>query len=240
MLQDFLSAVAVFFKGVGSPVKEGHIIIAYAGIGVAVGLLVAMFFRSWLLFCLAVLVFGFCLYFFRDPLRYNQFAADEIACPADGTVMSIKTEKDPDVLVIRIFLSIFDVHIQRATITGKVGEQVYHQGKFAFANAGDAADNERNFIPITGENGRYAHVEQITGAIARRIVSWVKNGQDVQAGGKVGLIYFGSQVAVYVPAKSVRVIVREGQFVQGGITTLALWADKPAPAAPAAPAAPVQ
>ncbi|MDD4004934.1 MAG: phosphatidylserine decarboxylase [Elusimicrobiaceae bacterium] len=229
MFEDFLSSLAFFFKGISTPVKEGHLIIAYAGVGVVVGLLVAMLLRSWIVFWLGLIAFGFCLYFFRDPMRYAPFAPDEIASPADGHVLSIKTENDPEVLVVRIFLSIMDVHIQRATINGKIGEQAYHHGTFAFANAGQAADNERNFIPITGENGRYAHVEQITGAIARRIVSWVKKDQPVRIGAKLGLIYFGSQVAVYLPARSVRVLVHEGQPVQGGISTIALWTDSPKP-----------
>ena len=78
---------------------------------------------------LFVIIGMFCAYFFRDPNRKVEFAEDEIACPADGTVMSIKTEEDPNSVVIRIFLSIFDIHVQRATVTGKTGDIFYNIGK---------------------------------------------------------------------------------------------------------------
>ena len=138
--------------------------------------------------------------------------------------LSIKTEKDPNILVIRIFLSIFNVHIQRATIDGEVEETLYTKGSFAFANNPDADKNERNLIKI--KNGeKFAHVEQITGAIARRIECWVKKGEKVKAGQKVGVIYFGSQVAVYLPKDKVIVTVKEGQMVQGALSVLGLWKD---------------
>ena len=164
----------------------------------------------------------FVLFFFRDPARNAVFSDNEIACPADGKILSIKTEKDPDVLVIRIFLTVFNVHIQRATINGTVGEVIYTKGSFAFANNPDADKNERNLIQFS--NGeKFAHMEQITGAIARRIEAWVKPGQTVAAGQKAGLIYFGSQVAVYLPKDKVTLTVKEGQSVQGGLTVLGLW-----------------
>ncbi|MFA6583884.1 MAG: phosphatidylserine decarboxylase [Elusimicrobiaceae bacterium] len=222
MLKDFFGTLTFFFAGTASPVKEGHALISISFIITATGLLTAFFFNFRALFWLGILLTAFCFYFFRDPMRDYEFSPDEIVCPADGHVLSIKTEKDPNILVVRIFLSVFDVHIQRATIAGEVGQQVYHKGSFAFANADSAADNERNLIPLAAD-GRFANVEQITGAIARRIVSWVKDGQRVRAGEKIGMIYFGSQVAVYLPAGSVRVLVRPGQKVQGGITVLGLF-----------------
>lgn len=172
----------------------------------------------WLYSAIAVFV----AFFFRDPVRNTVFADDEIACPADGKVLSIKTEGDDNILVVRIFLSVFNVHIQRATITGKVGEVKYTKGAFAFANNPDADKNERNLIQFT-KGEKFAHMEQITGAIARRIEAWVKPGDEVKAGQKVGVIYFGSQVAVYLPKNKVRVMVKEGQSVQGGLTVLGVW-----------------
>ena len=175
------------------------------------------------IFYIYTIIALFVLFFFRNPVRNSSFASNEIACPADGKILSIKTEKDPDVLVIRIFLSIFNVHIQRATIDGTVGKVVYTKGSFFFANNPKAEDkNERNLIQISDGN-KFAHVEQITGAIARRIEAWVKPGEAVKAGQKVGLIYFGSQVAVYLPKDKVTVTVKEGQSVQGGLTVLGLW-----------------
>ena len=176
------------------------------------------------LFFIYFLLGVFVAFFFRDPIRNTIYAKNEIAAPADGKVLSIKTEKDPNVLVIRIFLSIFNVHIQRATIDGEVEETLYTKGSFAFANNPDADKNERNLIKI--KNGeKFAHVEQITGAIARRIECWVKKGEKVKAGQKVGVIYFGSQVAVYLPKDKVIVTVKEGQMVQGALSVLGLWKD---------------
>jgi phosphatidylserine decarboxylase len=155
-----------------------------------------------------------------------QFSEDEIASPADGTVISIKTEDDPNSVVIRIFMSVFNVHVQRAPVNGKTGEIFYHKGQFLFADKPEAATmNERNLIQFfhNGDTNRFAHVEQITGAIARRIECWVKPGQEIKQGALIGLIRFGSQVAVYLPKDKVRITVKEGQKVQGGNTVLALW-----------------
>ena len=172
-----------------------------------------------------VVVGVFCAYFFRDPNRKVQFANDEVACPADGTVMSIKTEDDPNSIVVRIFLSIFDIHVQRSTVTGKTGDIFYNKGTFLFADNPDAVKNERNLIQLfkDGDPTKFAHVEQITGAIARRIECWVHPHEDIKQDRRLGLVRFGSQVAVYLPKDTVRVIVKEGQKVQGGITVLALW-----------------
>lgn len=176
------------------------------------------------LFFVYIVLGVFVAFFFRDPIRNTVYAANEIAAPADGKVLSIKTEDDPNVLVIRIFLSIFNVHIQRATIDGEVEDTIYTKGSFAFANNPNADKNERNLIKI--KNGdKFAHVEQITGAIARRIECWVKKGQKVKAGQKVGVIYFGSQVAVYLPKDKVTITVKEGQSVQGALSVLGLWKD---------------
>ncbi len=164
----------------------------------------------------------FTAFFFRDPYRPTVFKEDEIACPADGKILSIKTEDDENVLVIRIFLSIFNVHIQRATMNGEVKDVIYTKGSFAFANNPQANKNERNLIKFA-DGDRFAYMEQITGAIARRIECWVKPGQKVKTGDYAGIIYFGSQVAVYLPKDKVRITVKEGQNVQGAITVLGLW-----------------
>ena len=174
---------------------------------------------------LFVVVGCFCAYFFRDPNRDVEFAEDEIACPADGTVLSIEPEEDPNSIVVRIFLSIFDIHVQRSTIKGKTGDIFYHKGTFLFADNPDAVHNERNLIQLfkDGDPEKFAHVEQITGAIARRIECWVHPHEDIKQNRRLGLVRFGSQVAVYLPKDKVRVIVKKGQKVQGGITVLALW-----------------
>ena len=194
----------------------------------AIGMLIAvvLFYFDWYkLGFVFVVISVFCAYFFRDPNRNTEFADDEIACPADGTVMSIQTEDDPNSVVIRIFLSIFDIHVQRTTVSGKTGQIFYNKGTFLFADNPDAVKNERNLIQIfkDGDPAKFAHVEQITGAIARRIECWVAPNQNIERGRRLGLVRFGSQVAVYLPKEKVRVVVKKGQKVQGNITVLALW-----------------
>ena len=221
MIADIKRTIANTFGWVGTVLPLGLRFFA-AGVLIA---LVLVFFGCMKTAFLFLVVGGFCAYFFRDPNRHVQFADDEIACPADGTVMSIKTEEDPNSIVVRIFLSIFDIHVQRSTITGKTGDIYYNKGTFLFADNPDAVKNERNLIQLfkDGDPTRFAHVEQITGAIARRIECWVHPHEDIKQERRLGLVRFGSQVAVYLPKDKVRVIVKPGQKVQGGITVLALW-----------------
>lgn len=176
---------------------------------------------------LPLLVLGFAFaafsaFFFRDPERDKVFAPGEIACPADGTVMSVRNEGQQGITVVRIFLSVLNVHVQRAPFEGKVTKTKYTEGTFAIAYKPEASTNERNLIRIEGEYGRAIEVEQITGSIARRIACYVKEGQEVKQSERIGMIYFGSQVAVYLP-ETVRVMVKPGDKVAGAETVLALW-----------------
>lgn len=206
--------------------------LAPAGIKLVVGGLVAAAVGSvlmaWIRWAgIPVLALGlffaaFSAYFFRDPEREKVFAPGEIACPADGTVMSVKNEGTPGVTVVRIFLSVLNVHVQRAPMEGKVTKTKYTKGTFAIAYKPEAATNERNLIRIDGEYGRFVEVEQITGSIARRIACYVSEGQAVKISERIGMIYFGSQVAVYLP-ETARVLVKPGDKVEGAETTLALW-----------------
>ncbi|MEI7528088.1 MAG: phosphatidylserine decarboxylase, partial [Elusimicrobiota bacterium] len=129
---------------------------------------------------------AFSAYFFRDPERNTVFAPGQIACPADGTVMTIQNEGTPGITVVRIFLSVLNVHVQRSPMEGKVESIKYTKGKFAIAYKPEAANNERNRIRITGEGGRAVEIEQITGSIARRIACYVAEGQQVKIGERVG------------------------------------------------------
>ncbi len=165
---------------------------------------------------------AFSSYFFRDPERDRVFAPGEIACPADGTVMSVRNEGAPGITVVRIFLSVLNVHVQRAPMEGKVVKTQYTKGAFAIAYKPEASVNERNLIQLADEYGRTIGVEQITGSIARRIACYVKEGQTVRQGERLGMIYFGSQVAVYLP-ETARVMVKPGDKVAGAETVLALW-----------------
>jgi phosphatidylserine decarboxylase len=203
---------------------EGIKLIVAGVIAAAVGGVVLVWSRA---MGLPLLVLGaafaaFSAYFFRDPERDRVFAPGEIACPADGTVMSVQNEGTPGINVVRIFLSVLNVHVQRAPMEGKVVKTQYTKGAFAIAYKPEASTNERNLIQITDEYNRTIGVEQITGSIARRIACYMKEGQAVRQGERVGMIYFGSQVAVYLP-ENVRVLVRPGDKVAGAETVLAVW-----------------
>lgn len=164
----------------------------------------------------------FSAFFFRDPERNRKFAADEIACPADGTILTVKSEGDPGVTVVRMFLSIFNVHVQRSPLEGKIEDVRFTPGTFAIANRPEASRNQRNLIRIKGAGGKSADVEQITGSIARRIACWVKPGQEVRAGERIGMIFFGSQVALYLPSTA-KVEVKPGDKVRGAETVIGHW-----------------
>ena len=164
----------------------------------------------------------FCSYFFRDPERRAPQDPRELIAPADGTVLSVRREGPGEILTVRIFLSIFNVHIQRAPAAGRVAKIHYQPGTFAMAMRPEAVLNERNVISLTAENGRNVIVEQIAGAIARKIACWVKIGDAVNKGDRIGMIYFGSQVALHLPAEA-EILVEPGQKVAGGVTPVAKW-----------------
>ncbi len=176
-----------------------------------------------LLFFLAT---GFCVYFFRDPARVVPRGENLLLAPADGKILEIVDGQDPissgPVRILRIFLSVFEPHLQRSPIAGKVGAIRYKTGKFLDARDPKAPfENEQNRIEIVSDSGKTSLVvTQIAGLIARRIVCWVKEGQHVQAGERIGLIRFGSQVDVVMP-KEAKLRVKAGDFVTAGDTVLA-------------------
>lgn len=205
-------------------VSEGIKLICAGAAAAVIGGLVCIWSR-WAgvpLLALGTVFALFSAYFFRDPSRERVFAPNEIVCPADGKVLSVRVEDDPNMVVVRIFLSVFNVHLQRSPLEGKVESVTYTRGRFVIAYKPEAVKNERNLIKIMGENGRFAYVEQLTGSIARRIVAYVKAGDEVKAGGKIGMIYFGSQVAVYLP-KDACILVNPGDKVYGAETIMGEW-----------------
>lgn len=151
--------------------------------------------------------------FFRDPIRTTPKGEGLIIAPADGLVTMI-TRVDPPrelqgedalpaepVTRVSIFMSVFDVHINRTPIAGEVKRVVYISGKFLNADLDKASeDNERQHILVEGHDGTRVGFTQIAGLVARRIVPWVKPGDFVGTGQRVGLIRFGSRVDVYLPA----------------------------------------
>ena len=171
--------------------------------------------------------------FFRDPIRTTPKGEGLIIAPADGMVTMIAVvppprelmgedglEPDP-VVRVSIFMSVFDVHINRAPIAGAVTKVVYIAGKFLNADLDKASeDNERQHFLVEGRDGLRVGFTQIAGLVARRIVPWVKAGDQVNAGQRVGLIRFGSRVDVYLPAGTAPVVLL-GQRTIAGETIVA-------------------
>jgi len=172
-------------------------------------------------------LFLFVLYFFRNPKREAQAEDKELLSPADGKVMSVTDIEFEDEFLkapatkVTIFLSIFDVHINRSPITGEVAHLRYQEGKFLPAFMKRApGDNERNYMGLI--SGRYRHkvlVTQIVGLLARRIVCWSEHGDHLAQGERFGLMKFGSCVELCAPAGS-EIYVKAGDKVKGGVTII--------------------
>jgi phosphatidylserine decarboxylase len=159
----------------------------------------------------------FCAYFFRDPARQVPQGDHLVLSPCDGTVMQVTEENG--MKVVRMFLSVMNVHLQRAPLAGVVKSVEYRPGKCVPAMRPDAhIVNEQNVITIETDGGNYI-VKQIAGILARRVVSWVKAGDRIDKGQKIGIIKFGSQVDLHLPSHA-RITVRPGDTVVAGETTL--------------------
>ena len=169
-----------------------------------------------------------CVYFFRDPVRVTPVRDGLVIAPADGKISSVSLAVPPIELGlgseslprVSIFMSVFDVHVNRSPVSGEIERIVYRPGKFLNADLNKASeDNERNGLVVRTPSGRYG-VVQIAGLVARRIVCFVKEGQLVSAGERIGLIRFGSRVDVYLPAGT-KPLVSVGQYALGGETVIA-------------------
>jgi phosphatidylserine decarboxylase len=166
----------------------------------------------------------FIFYFFRDPERQIPNDPDAVVSPADGRIVEIAEESLGDRLGKRvsIFLSVFDVHVNRAPVGGKIRCVEYTPGRFMAAWKGKAStENERNLVAIETPRGEMTFT-QIAGWIARRIVFWKSIGDHVAMGERVGMIRFGSRVDVWLPVEA-EILVQRGQKVAGGATELARW-----------------
>lgn len=166
----------------------------------------------------------FVLFFFRDPQRTPPADPDTIVSPADGRVMEIVDEplNGKPGRRISVFLSIFDVHVNRSPIAGRITAIEYRTGKFYAAMRGRAsAENEQNSFYVQGERGEVVF-KQIAGWIARRIVCWKAVGDSVIRGERVGMIRFGSRMDIWLP-EGVEIVTRPGQHVAGGTSILARW-----------------
>ncbi len=182
-----------------------------------VGILCSLSLNHWIGIPLYLLA-AFCLYFFRDPERIPP-SGDVMVAPADGKVVAVK-QISPGQTRISIFLNIFDVHVNRTPIPGKVTEVVYREGKFLVASHEAAsADNEQNTLVVEG-NGTRVVCRQIAGLIARRIICFKRRGDSVLPAERIGYIKFGSRVDVlYGPEW--QTTVKVGERVAAGTSILA-------------------
>ncbi len=191
--------------------KEG---IGFYGISLILTFLM-FFFHIFFALIFAILTIFF-LWFFRDPER--QIPQEGVLCPADGKIIEIEEREGEN--FIAIFMSPFNVHINRAPIKGKITRVEYKFGEKYPAHKKDASlKNESNTFTIEGEKFSL-RVKQIAGIFARRIVSFKKEGEEVERGERIGLIKFGSRVEVFLP-KDLRILIRKGERVYGGITIIA-------------------
>lgn len=203
--------------------REGWpFVAAFAAASIAIG---------WLwdpLFFVGVVLTAWCAYFFRDPDRVTPVHDDLVISPADGKVSAVGPAVPPQELGlgdremtrISIFMDVFSVHINRAPTRGAVTAIAYRPGKFLNADLDKAsAENERNGLVIDSPHGAMG-VVQVAGLVARRILCWVKEGDEVATGQRFGMIRFGSRVDIYLPEGAVA-RVAHGQLAIAGETIIA-------------------
>jgi phosphatidylserine decarboxylase len=199
----------------------------FIGVTVALAVILGIFFQPafWLLIILA----GWMTIFFRDPVRVTPIAAGLVVSPADGRVDPIVEAVPPPELGlggqpltrISVFMNVFDCHINRAPVAGRVARIVYKPGKFVSADLDKASEgNERNGLVIETDGGHALAVVQIAGLVARRIVCWTREGARLEQGQRFGMIRFGSRLDVYLPSGSA-VAVAARQRAVAGETVLA-------------------
>ena len=178
----------------------------------------------WIAAGVLVVLARWVIYFFRDPERTGERGAEVVVSPADGKVVQIAQVEEPAfvhgrALRISIFMNVFNVHVNRYPVSGKVAYVHYNEGKFLNAASDKASlENEQMSVGIESSRGRVL-VRQIAGLIARRIVNYAKVGVEAEQGTRMGIIRFGSRVDVFVPPSS-RVRVKLGDFPVAGVTVL--------------------
>jgi len=177
---------------------------------------------------LGVVATLWCAYFFRDPPRVTPVRDGIVVAPADGRISRVVNAMPPAELGlgerllprVSIFMSVFDCHVNRSPVAGRIERIEYHKGTFINADLDKASENnERSGMVIASGSQRFG-VVQIAGLIARRIVSFVQVGQSLGAGERFGMIRFGSRVDVYLP-EGTRLLVAEGQIAIAGETVIA-------------------
>ena len=197
----------------------------FAGIGLAVTLLFLALGLDSLTVVAGALTL-FVLYFFRDPDREAGVQENGVLSPADGKVVGVwnlESGENPlgtRAVKVSVFMSLFDVHVNRIPTGGRISRISYRPGAFFAANLDKASEkNERNALTLETHDGKHVVFVQIAGLIARRIACWVQEGDEVQAGQRFGLIRFGSRVDVFLPEGS-RVAVQPREKVKAGKTII--------------------
>ncbi len=186
------------------------------------------------LFWIGLVLTLWCVYFFRDPERVTPIAENLAISPADGRVSLVGRVAPPaelelghdPMLRVSIFMNVFDCHVNRAPMRGRIARVSYREGEFRNAELDKASEvNERNSLVIDGPKGEIG-VVQIAGLVARRILCFAHTGDRLEAGERFGLIRFGSRLDIYFP-DGARPRVAEGQKAIAGETVIAEWADGP-------------
>ncbi|HXH73173.1 MAG TPA: phosphatidylserine decarboxylase family protein [Mariprofundaceae bacterium] len=206
---------------------RGHIPLAPQGwpfLLPALALLVLFIWLGWVVAgTILGLLFAFMLNFFRDPERQTPSEPGLFIAPADGRVVRAEPfgEAGGDGLRVDVFMNVFNVHVNRAPMSGRIASMEYTTGQFINAAAGNAgAVNERNRFEMDAEDGSHPAFTQIAGLVARRIVSYIQPGATVRAGQRIGMIRFGSRVDCEIPA-GFELCVKVGDKVVAGETVLA-------------------
>ena len=203
--------------------KEGYKFLAISILATFVVLLFSNFFGA-----ILILITIWVYYFFRDPERYSINDDKFLVSPADGLITDISERSGPVELRLEnttytrvsIFMNVFNCHVNRTPISGKVEEIYYKPGKFLNASLDKASEeNERNYFKIKTSNGEEIVIVQIAGLIARRIVCQVEQDQELKQGERIGMIRFGSRVDIYFKNKNI--LAKQGQNVIAGESLIA-------------------
>ena len=214
--------------------KEGYKIIALTGTLLLIINLALVVFRIFpfsvitVILIASLFIFIFILRFFRKPSRIFRPDNNTVFSPADGTIVAIEEVYEPEYfrdkrLLVSVFMSVWNVHINWYPVTGKVKYFRYHPGKYLLARHPKSSElNERTSLVLETGNNHEVMVRQIAGIVARKIVFYPEEGQLVQSGDEMGFIKFGSRLDVYLPLSS-KVVVNLNDKVKGKLSPLAVW-----------------
>jgi len=223
-------------KKINKQEKSGWNLIAGPGYSVLASSLLLIFI-GWLfgwpwITGLGLVSGGFFAYFFRDPERAIPAEPGVIVSPADGLVIRVEEVQENEFLktparYVAIFMNVFDVHVNRSPVAGTVTEMRHRAGEYKAASRRDAAQrNEQQAMVLENAAGRRILVVQIAGLLARRIISYVKPGQHLEKGERLGMICFGSRVDLYLPPDG-DIRVKVGDRVKAGSSIIGRWHEFP-------------